>query len=119
MNILTRFFHQNNVGSEKVIALSIVYNGYVRKIQRIEGQGRRILAFFTDLSEAFDCIGHNLLITKLSWYRVTPKSLKLFFSYLSNRTESVGIDNSYNRKSDMKYGATQGSVLAPILFNPF
>ena len=36
-------------------------------------------AFFTDLSKTFDCIDHNLLITKLSWYRVTPKSLYLIF----------------------------------------
>ena len=72
-------------------------------------------AFFTDLSKAFDCIDHNLLITKLSWYGVTPKSLKLFFSYLSNRTHSVRINNSYSRKSDIKYGVPQGSVLGPLL----
>lgn len=29
-------------------------------------------AVFTVLPKRFDCIDHNLLITKLSWYRVTP-----------------------------------------------
>ena len=41
-------------------------------------------AFFTDLSKAFDCIDHNLVITKLSSYGVTPITLKLIFSYLTN-----------------------------------
>ena len=74
-------------------------------------------AFFTDLSKAFDCIDHNLLITKLSWYGVTPKSLKQIFSYLSNRTQGVWINNSYSRKSEVKYSVPQGLVLGPLLFN--
>ena len=74
-------------------------------------------AFFTDLSKAFDCIDYNLLITKLSWYGVTPISLKLIFSYLSNRTQCVRINNSYGRKSEIKYGVQQGSVLGSLLFN--
>ena len=36
-------------------------------------------AFFIDLSKTFGCIDDKLLITKLSWYGVTPKSLKLIF----------------------------------------
>ena len=73
--------------------------------------------FFTDLSKAFDCIDHNLLITKLSWYGVTAISLKLIFSYLSNWTQCVRINNSFSRKSEIKYGVPQGSVLGPLLFN--
>ena len=74
-------------------------------------------AFFTDLSEPFDCIDQNLLITKLSWYGVTPISLKLIFSYLSNQTQCVRLNNSYSRKSEIKFGVPQGSVLGPLLFN--
>ena len=64
-----------------------------------------------------DCIDHDLLIPKLSWFGVTPKSLKLIFSYLSNRTQGVRINNSYSRKSDIKYGSPQGLVLLSLLFN--
>ena len=39
-------------------------------------KGEEFGAFFTDLSKAFDCIDHNQLITRLSWYGATPKSLK-------------------------------------------
>ena len=41
--------------------------------------GEESVAFFTDLSKAFDCIEHNPLITKLPWYGVTHKPLKLIF----------------------------------------
>ena len=60
---------------------------------------------------------HNLLITKLFWYGVAPISLKLIFSYLSNRTQGVRINNSYSRKSEIKYGVSQGSVIGLLLFN--
>ena len=49
------------------------------KFKESRDQGEEFVAFFTDLSKAFDCIDHNLLITKLSWYGVTPISLKLIF----------------------------------------
>ena len=101
----------------KRLQRSALSNGYARKIQRIERQRRIIWVFFTELSKAFDCIDHNLLIAKLFWYEVTPISLKLFFSYLSNRTLGVRMDNSYRRKSEIKYGVPQGSVLGSLLFN--
>ena len=43
-------------------------------------------AFLTDLSKAFDCINHPLLIAKLYNYGVSPLSINLIFSYLNNRT---------------------------------
>ena len=74
MNILTRFFHQNNVGFEKAIELSIALV-MLEKLKESRDKGEEFGAFFTDLSKAFDCIDHNLLITKLSRYGVTPYHL--------------------------------------------
>ena len=88
----------------------------LEKFKELRDKGEEFGAFFTDLSKAFDCIDHNLPITKLSWYGVTRKSLKLIFPYLNNRTQGVRINNNYS-KGEVKYGVPQGSVLGPLLFN--
>ena len=75
----------------------------LEKLKESRDKGEECGVFFTDISKAFDCIDHNLLITNLSWYGVTPISLKLFFSYLSNRTQCVRINNSYSRKSTVSH----------------
>ena len=71
----------------------------------------------TDLSKELDCIDHNLLITKLSFYGVIPISLQLIFSYLSKRTQGVRINNSHSRKREIKYDVPQCSMLGQLLFN--
>ena len=62
----------------------------LEKFKELRYKGEEFGAFFIDPSKAFDCIDHNLLITRLSWYGVTPKSFKLIFSHLSNRTILLG-----------------------------
>ena len=51
----------------------------LEKFKESRDKGEELGAFFTDISIAFYYIDHNLLITKLSWYWVKPKSLKLIF----------------------------------------
>ena len=49
-------------------------------------KGNTFGALLTDLSKAFDCIDHTRLIAELFAFGVSPLSLKLIYSYLSNRT---------------------------------
>ena len=52
------------------------------------GKGNEFDALLADLSKAFDFINHPLLIAKLYNYEVSPLSINMIFSYLSNRTSN-------------------------------
>ena len=53
-------------------------------------------AVLTDLSKAFDCLPHDLIIAKLKAYGFDEPSLKLIHSYLSGRKQRTKIGNSYS-----------------------
>ena len=80
----------------------------LEKFKEFLDKGNEFGALLTDLSKAFDCIDHKLLIAKLFWYGAS--SLNLIFSYLSNRTRRVKIKTSYSDKSTIEYGVSQGSI---------
>ena len=70
-----------------------------------------------DLSKAFDCMPHALLIAKFKAYGVQDQSIKIIKSYLSDREQRVRIGSVHSfRKTTIK-GVPQGSVLGPIFFN--
>ena len=71
----------------------------------------------TDLSKAFDRLIHDLLIAKLSAYGFDYNSLKLIYSYLTNRLQRIRINSKYSSWNDIIYGVPQGSILGPLLFN--
>ena len=48
-------------------------------------------AVLMDLSKAFDCIPHNLVIAKLHAYDVCENSLTFFYSHLKRRKQDVKI----------------------------
>ena len=76
-------------------------------------------ALMTDLSKAFDCLHHELLIAKLDAYGFDIKSVKLIQQYLSNRKQRVKVGNAYSSWKDIFYGIPQGSILGPLIFNIF
>ena len=70
-----------------------------------------------DLSKAFDCISLDLIIAKLAAYGLDDTALKLVFSYLNNRQQCVGINNTYSNFEDIISGVPQGSIVGPLLFD--
>ena len=69
-----------------------------------------------DLSKAFDCLPHDLLVAKLEAYGLDTKALKLMLLYLSGRKQCVKIRNSFSLLKLILSGVPQGSILGPICF---
>lgn len=76
-------------------------------------------ALLMDLSKAFDCMPHSLLVAKLHAYGFTEKACLLMASYLSHRKQRVKLGNMRSQWSNITKGIPQGSILGPVLFNVF
>ena len=72
-----------------------------------------------DLSKAFDCIPHDLLIAKLHKYGFSENSSTFFYSYLKRRQQCVKLNDVSSTFQTLVSGVPQGSILGPIMFNIF
>ena len=70
-----------------------------------------------DLSKAYDCVNHELIIANLAAYGLNEVSLRLIQNYLSKRKQRVKIGFSLSEWPEIILGVLQGSILGPILFN--
>ena len=95
-------------------------NNFVEAAGRLEGGlGRHeyVAAVLMDLSKAFDCLPHDILLSKLSAYGLRVESVQLLNSYLPGRKQQIKLNNIVSSWSVIKKGVPQGSSLGPLLFN--
>ena len=79
-------------------------------------KGDIIGSLFLDFRKAFDLVNHNILIKKLSIYKVSNSSLQWFISYLESRQQTIDSGQGMSIRSLIRSGVPQGSILGPILF---
>jgi hypothetical protein len=48
---------------------------------------------FCDLEKAFDCVNHDILLSKLKYYGISDKDFRLYQAYLDNRYCRTAIYN--------------------------
>ena len=89
----------------------------IEKFKEAIDRGYEFGVLLTDLSKAFDCISHPLLIANLRNYGVSPLSINMIFSYWNNRTHQTKINECFSERSRIEHVMPQGSILGPLLFN--
>ena len=78
-----------------------------------------VRAVLTNLSKAFDCIPHYVLIAKLPAYGVNSDSLCYIYFYLKDHKKCVQINIKQSVFDTIISGVPQGSFFGPILYNIF
>ena len=87
------------------------------KWRRALDSGNLVGAVFLDLSKAFDCVNHNILLSKLAHYGIRSSSLDWVHSYLHGRTQCTIVDGCSSEWATIIAGVPQGSILGPLLFS--
>ena len=72
-----------------------------------------------DLSKAFHCVAHDLLIARLEAYVINESLLDYLYSYLSNGKQCVRINKVTSDFETVMSGVAQGSIAGPICLNAF
>ena len=76
-------------------------------------------ALLTDISKAFDCLSHGVLIAKLNVYEFSKSALRLVQNYLSNCKQSTKINSDLRSLEENFFGVPQRSIKGPLRLKSF
>lgn len=129
---LLNYFYTNNLininqfGFQKNKSTTMAIFKFLKSMWDTVNDKIPCMGLFLDMSRAFDCVVHDILLAQLETIGVRGVALELIKSYLENRKQFTVID-TYNKKTKtiqhiqsntgkVILGVPQGSVLGPLLF---
>ena len=74
------------------------------------------IATFINLSKAFDCVDHKILLTKIKQYGVHATPLRWISSYLSKTEHFVSWNHIHSTSLNLYIDVPQGSIFGSLLF---
>ena len=74
------------------------------------------VSIYLDLSKAFDCVNHKILLDKLYHYGIRGIPHKLFQSYLTDRLQFTTINGCTSELQKIICGVPQDSPSVPAIF---
>lgn len=72
-------------------------------------------AIFIDFATAFDKVPHERLLLKLAALYLNAAILAWIKEFLTNRSQSVSVNNEISNSTTVNSGVPEGSVLGPLL----
>lgn len=121
-----KIFSEHQSGFQKGKCTSTTINRFLKYVVDQLDNTSSLIAFFCDLSKAFDSVNHDILLQKLEYYGVRGIALNVLKDYLSNRNQCVELkiesSDEISIRSDYKKvtcGVLQGSILGPFLLLVF
>ena len=115
---LSNIFYNHQYGFRKLRSTGDAVLEFTNCCLEAFESGDYCLSIFLDLSRAFDCVSHKILLTKLSTlYGFNRETVTLLGSYLTERRQYVrGGPTGMSDSMTPSRGVPQGSILGPLMF---
>ncbi len=101
--------------SSTCCALIKLHDHITKLLDSVAVSGVQVIAL--DYLKAFDSLIHKTIISKLLECGFPIEFVKLIFSYLQNRVQSVRIHNIISDPCKVSSGVPQGSIIGPSIFS--
>ena len=104
--------HGSRAKHSTCTAMIEMYDTWIDSVE----QGEMAGVMMIDLSAAFDLVDHPLLLRKLELMGFDQSAVTWFWSYLTERSQSVYVDGKFSDFATVEVGVPQGSVLGPLMY---